>query len=310
MVKVDRKTWKKLYFQRLYDYLETYQRVLIVGCDNVGSKQMQHVRIALRGDCEVLMGKNTMIRRAILNSEHSDYENLLPHIKGNVGLIFTNRDAVSVRNVLIEHRVSAPARVGAIAPEAIIVPAGPTGQDAQKTSFFQALNIPTKIARGAIEIMSEVRLLETGDRVGPSESALLNMLGISPFAYGIELLQVYEGGACFGAEVLDITEADLIGKFYKGLSNVAATSLAINLPNAASVPHMVVNAYKNVLAIAVATEITFPLAEKAKAFLENPDAFVVAAAPAADAAPAAAAAPAAVEEESDDDDMDGFSLFD
>ena len=82
--------------------------------------------------------------------------------------------------------------------------------------------------------------------------------------------------------MLDITEADLIGKFYKGLSNVAAASLAINFPNAASVPHMVVNAYKNVLAIAVATDITFPLAEKAKAYLENPEAFAV-------AAPAAAA---------------------
>jgi hypothetical protein len=123
--------------------------------------------------------------------------------------------------------VSAPARVGAIAPEPIIVPAGGTvshpemsivmllssamrcwlvalrmltvavqGQDAQKTSFFQALNIPTKIARGTIEIMTEVRLLETGDRVGPSESALLNMLGISPFAYGIELLQVRPWSWC------------------------------------------------------------------------------------------------------------------
>jgi len=107
-------------------YLETYQRVLIVGCDNVGSKQMQHVRIALRGECEILMGKNTMIRRAILNSENAEYENLLPHIKGNVGMIFTNSDAVSVRNVLTANRVSAPARVGAIAPEPIIVPAGPT----------------------------------------------------------------------------------------------------------------------------------------------------------------------------------------
>eukprot|EP00730_Choanoeca_flexa_P008097 TRINITY_DN12440_c3_g1_i1.p2 TRINITY_DN12440_c3_g1~~TRINITY_DN12440_c3_g1_i1.p2 ORF type:complete len:326 (+),score=113.59 TRINITY_DN12440_c3_g1_i1:37-978(+) len=313
MVKVDRKTWKKLYFKRLYEYLETYQRVIIVGCDNVGSKQMQNVRIALRGDAEILMGKNTMVRRALLNSENQDWLELLPHIKGNCGLIFTNLDAVSVRDVLQEHRVAAPARVGAIAPEPIIVPAGPTGQDAQKTSFFQALNIPTKIARGAIEIMSEVRLLETGERVGPSESALLNMLGISPFAYGLELTQVYEEGTCFGPAVLDITEEDLLGKFMQGVSNVAAASLAINFPNTASVPHMIANAYKNVLAIAVATEITFPLAEKAKAYLENPDAFVVAAAPVAagddSAAPAAAASAPEPEEESDDD-MDGFSLFD
>ena len=162
---------------------------------------------------------------------------------------------------------------------------------------------------GAIEIMNEVRLLETGERVGPSESALLNMLGISPFSYGVQLVQIYEEGSVFAPKILDITESDLIEKFMLGVSKVAAVSLAIGYPNSASVPHMLVNGYKNVLAIALATEITFPLAEKAKAFLENPDAFIVAAAPAAADTPAAAAAPEP-EEESEDEEMDGFSLFD
>lgn len=310
MVKVDRKTWKKQYFQRLYDYLETYQRILICGIDNVGSKQIQKVRARLRSDCEVLMGKNTMIRRALINSENSQWMQLLPHIKGNVGLVFTNADSVTIRDILKEYDAAAPARVGAIAPEPIVIPAGPTGQDAQKTTFFQALNIPTKIVRGNIDILSEVRLLETGERVGPSESALLNMLGISPFKYGFEMKQIYDNGSCFDASVLDITEDDIIAALMGGARNVAAASLAINYPNTASVPHMVINGYKNVLSIALVTDITFPLAEKAKAFLENPDAFVVAAAPAAggDDKPAAAAAP--VEEEESDDDMDGFSLFD
>jgi large subunit ribosomal protein LP0 len=311
MVKVDRKTWKKNYFLRLYKNLEEFPRLLLVNVDNVGSKQLQNIRIALRGKCELLMGKNTLIRRAILNSDNSEWQNLLPHVKGNVGLLFTNMDAATVRDILIDHKVDAPARVGAIAPADIIIAAGPTGQDAQKTSFFQALNIPTKIAKGSIEIVSDVKLLEKDARVGPSEAALLNMLGQSPFKYGAEVVQIFEGGACFGPAVLDITEADLLGRVMEGASRVAAVSLAISYPNAVSVPHMLVNGYKNVLAIAVATDITFPLAEKAKAFLENPEAFLVAAAAAAPAAaaPAAAAAPEP-EEEDEDEDMDGFSLFD
>jgi large subunit ribosomal protein LP0 len=57
--------------------------------------------------------------------------------------------------------------------------------------------------------------------------------------------------------------------------------------------------------IALATEITFEGAEKAKAYLENPEAFAVAAPVATEAA---AAAPAKVEEkeeekEESDDDM-------
>lgn len=51
-----------------------------------------------------------------------------------------------------------------------------------KTSFFQALGVPTKIARGTIEITSDLKLVETGQKVGASEATLLNMLNISPFS--------------------------------------------------------------------------------------------------------------------------------
>jgi len=45
--------------------LDEYPKLFLVGVDNVGSKQMQQIRQSLRGRAEVLMGKNTMIRKAI-----------------------------------------------------------------------------------------------------------------------------------------------------------------------------------------------------------------------------------------------------
>lgn len=312
MGKIDRKTWKKLYFKRLESYLEEYPKMLLVSMDNVGSKQVQNVRIAMRGWAEVLCGKNTLMRRCIINTENPKYQSIVPHLKGNVAMIFTKESLTKVVDVLNEYRVNAPARVGAVCQDPIIIPSGPTGMDAQKTSFFQALNITTKIARGAIEIMSDVNLLNTGDRVGPSEAALLNMLGISPFKYGIEPVMVYDQGSLYSPDVLFITPEIVLGKFFAGVANVAAVSLALNRPNMVSVTHMLLNGYKNVLSVALATDISFPQAEKAKAYLADPSAFVVAAAPAAaagGAAPAAAAAPPPPEEESDEE-MDGFDLFD
>ena len=92
--------------------------------------------------------------------------------------------------------------------------------------------------------------------------------------------------------------------------------LQIGYPTVASVPHSIINGYKRVLALSVETDYTFPLAEKVKAFLADPSAFVAAApvAAAPTAAPAATtAAPAKVEakEESEESDEDmGFGLFD
>jgi large subunit ribosomal protein LP0 len=131
-----------------------------------------------------------------------------------------------------------------------------------KTSFFQALGIPTKIARGTIEIVADVQVVTAGTRVGPSEATLLNMLNISPFTYGMTVVQIYDQGNMFTPDVLDISTDELINRFLTGIKTVAAISLALNYPTIASVTHSLVNSYKNLLAIALATEYTFDGADK------------------------------------------------
>merc|ERR1712141_444835 len=130
--------------------------------------------------------------------------------------------------------------------------------------------------------------------------------------YGLVIRQVYDSGTVFSPEVLDITDEAIVKRFMEGVSNIAAISLQIGYPTVASVPHSIINGFKNLLAIAAETEITFKEAETMKEYLADPSKF---AAVAAAAAPAAAA-PAEekkeeVKEESEesDDDM-GFGLFD
>jgi len=315
MVREDKSTWKANYFIKIEKFFDEFDKCFIVCADNVGSLQMQQIRMSLRGRAEVLMGKNTMMRKAIrgMLDKHAELEKILPCIVGNIGFVFTNEDLNEIRDLLLANKVKAPARAGAIAPLDVKVPAQNTGLGPEKTSFFQALQIPTKISRGTIEIINEVSLIAQGDKVGMSEATLLNMLNISPFSYGLVVNQVYDNGAVFSPKVLDITEEDIKAKFMAGVANVAAVSLAIGYPTSASVPHSIVNGFKNLLAIAAETEVTFAEAEKLKAYLADPSAFAVAAAPAAAAAGGAAeAAPAAKEEEPEeesDDDM-GFGLFD
>jgi len=311
MVKVDKATWKANYFTKITRLFDEYSRCFIVGADNVGSKQMQEIRMALRGNAEVLMGKNTMMRKAIRGhlENNPSLEKLLPHIVQNIGFVFTNEDLVDIRDKLLENKKRAPARAGAIAPLPVIIPAQNTGLGPEKTSFFQALQIPTKISRGTIEIVNDVQLLKEGDKVGASEATLLNMLNISPFTYGLQVQQVYDQGTVFSPKVLDITDEDLMVTFQSGLANVAAVSLAIGYPTVASVPHSVVNGFKNLLAIAAVTDITFKEAATLKEYLADPSKFAVAAAPAAATEAAPAAAKEEEPEEESDDDM-GFGLFD
>lgn len=310
MVKEDKSTWKANYFTRIIQLFEEFPKCFIVGADNVGSKQMQSIRTKLRGKAVVLMGKNTMMRKAIRGHLESNpaLERLLPHIKGNIGFVFTNESLPDIRDIILEQKVAAPARAGALAPKDVFVPAQNTGLGPEKTSFFQALQIATKITRGTIEILNEVHLIKLDERVGASEAALLNMLNISPFSYGLKMLTVYEEGSIFDPSMLDITSEEIMNRFMGGLQNVAALSLAIDYPTIASVPHSIINGFKNLMALAAVTDIEFEEAKMLKEYLADPSKFVVAAAPAAASTEAKKEEKVEEEEESDDDDM-GLDLF-
>jgi len=312
MVKEDKSTWKANYFLKIIELLDEYPRCFLVGVDNVGSKQMQHIRIALRGSAIVLMGKNTMMRKAIRTHLENNpaLEKLLPHIRGNVGFVFTKGDLTDVRTTIQENRVAAPAKAGAIAPLDVTVTARNTGLGPEKTSFFQALSIPTKISRGTIEILNDVKLIKAGDKVGASEATLLNMLGISPFSYGLVIEQVYDSGTVFHPSILDMSEDDLRERFMQGVTNIACISLQIGYPTVASVPHSIANGFKNLLAVAAATDIEFKEAEQMKEYLKDPSKFAVAAAPVAEAAAETKEEVKKEESEEESDDDMGFGLFD
>merc|ERR1712198_791883 len=291
---------------KLQELLDEYPKCFIVGADNVGSKQMQEIRIALRGKAVVLMGKNTMMRKVIRGhlEKNPDLEKLLPHIKMNVGFVFTKEELTVVRDLLLANKKAAPAKAGAIAPVDVTIPAQNTGMGPEKTSFFQALSIPTKITKGTIEIIQDVHIIKKEDKVGASEATLLNMLKISPFTYGLIIQKVYDSGSVFSPEILDITDDDIKDMFMSGVRNVAAVCLQVGYPTMASAPHSIANGTKNLLAVAAVTEITFKEAEQLKEFLADPSKFAA-------AAPVAPAAAAKVEEEEEDEDDDmGFGLFD
>ena len=306
---------KRKYGERVYDLLDNYDNALVVHCDNVGSRQFMDIRTALRPNSVVLMGKNTLMRKIIGNycqeKGNDEWMSLHELLVGNVGVIFTKDDVKDVKTKVSEFVVPAPAKVGSTATCDVTIPAGVTPLEPSQTGFFQLLNIATKINKGAIEILSDVTVVQKGERVGSSAAALLGKMKITPFEYGLVVQHIYDKGAVYPAAVLDITDEQLAAKFAAGVSNIASISLATNYPTLAAVPHYIVNSYKNVLAVSIGTEYTFELAQKVKDYLANPSAFQSSGGGGGggggDDAPVAAAAAPVVEEE--EEDM-GFDLFD
>jgi len=314
MVKGEKAVKKAEYFEKLIHLVETYPQILIVKADNVGSNQMAQIRHQLRGKAIVLMGKNTMIRTALRAhiKNMPELEKLVALVKYNIGFVFCIGDASEVRKTIVNNKVPAPARQGVVAPISVTVPAGPTGLDPSQTSFFQALNISTKIQKGQIEIVADVGVIKEGDRVSASQAALLQKLNIHPFSFGLKVETVYDAGSVYDAAVLDITDDVLQAKFLKGVNNAAALSLGTGFPTEVSLPHLLVRGFRNCVGFVLDSDYSFKQMESIKKFLENPGAFAGAAAPAAatSAAPAAAAKKEEPKEEEEEEGDFGMSLFD
>jgi large subunit ribosomal protein LP0 len=278
-----RKDRKIRYRKLMTELLTTYKNIMLCNIDHVGSKQMQQIRISLRGKGCMLMGKKTLMRKIIkdqINLGNEKLKNLLePNnlLVKNTGLIFCNEDLVGVRKLIEGNKVPAPAKANSVAQCDVVIPAGPTGMDPGQTAFFQALNIPTKILKGAVEIVSDVNLLRRGDKVTQSHSVLLARLKITPFAYSVKILTVYEDGAVYDVKVLDTTADDLLARFSSTANLVAALSLRLKYPNQATIPHSIVRTFQSILGVAISTEYTFPQAEKYKQMIANPGAFLAAA---------------------------------
>jgi len=296
----------------LKEHFDNYSKLFIVDCDNVGSDQMNCIRKNLRGQATVYCGKNTQMRRVLRELEETrpELEKIRKALKLNVALVFTNGDLSEMCERIAEDKKPSMAKAGALAQCDVTIPKGVTALEPSMTQFLQALNIGSKITKGSIEIINDVELLKTGDKIDSSQAALLQKLDITPFAYGLVPKFVFDNGSLFEPAVLDIGDDQIIGVFQHCLKQSACLSIELNMPTVVSVPYSILLAFTNCLAVAADTEFSFKEAEEIKAYLADPSAFA-SAAPVASTSTAAAAKEAVKEESEEEEEMTaGPGLFD
>jgi len=177
--KSEKRIKKEEYWKKLCSLTEKYKKALLVDVDNVSSLQLGQIRHKLRKlDAKMIMGKNTLMKAALNHKmkkpEETDVDynerkdswiacdeldKIVGLLRGNTGIIFCNGDLSEVKKIIDAEAREAPAKVGAIAPDEVWIRAGPTGLDPKQTSFFQTLQIQTKIVKTQIEIVADKKII-------------------------------------------------------------------------------------------------------------------------------------------------------
>jgi len=271
----------------LKELITSYQTIGLIQMESIGASTVQKLRADLRERAKIVAAKNTLMKRALLDSGIDGSELLSEYVKGPAAFLFTNDSPYQIANYLDKNMVKAPAKTGQISPISVTIPKMNTGfLPGAVISELNSVGLPTRIEEGTVAIPSDTQVLEPGDRVSTTLASILSRLGIEPFLVGLSLDVVLENGEIIGHEDLvvdfDAYRNNLIFA-HQSAMNLALEAGIINSDTALLV---IAKAKRN--ALALATAIGYVNKETAPLVLGRANAHALALARAASAIDASA----------------------
>ena len=305
-------------YNKTQAFFKKYKNIVIADVKDTSTDKIQKIRheIISLGETETLCGKTTVIQKAIHDMKEAakgdlpkhlpekaleDFVEAMPGI--HLLVIFTNKDIAEISNITAKYIIEKQAKPGQISPVEIIIPAGPTGMDSSQIDYFQALKIPTKVMRNQLEITTATKILTVGQKITLSEINLIKKFNIKPYKHQMKIKKLLLNGKLYGEEILKVTNDYMKTKLEQGIKNVLGFSLAAHIPTQASAPHMISNAFRNICALSLGTNV---LIDATKNMKDAPKE-----APKKEEKPKKEEAPKKVEKppEEDEEDIDLGGLF-
>tara|TARA_B100001175_G_scaffold317927_1_gene337707 strand:+ start:21796 stop:22812 length:1017 start_codon:yes stop_codon:yes gene_type:complete len=219
-------SWKPDRVSELKEIVAKDGIVGVVDISGVPAKNMLDMRNSLRGMMTMTMAKKSLIRLAWKEAGLSE-ENLEKILEGALQPCVVHTDSLNCYELFDElekTRQGRAAKEGEIAPDDIIVEAGPTEfGPGPIVGEFNAVGIPAKIDKGAVAIQKTVTVVNKGDPIEGELGLMLSKLGINPIEIGLILMGVIDEG-----QVLDSSDLDLDTEGFRS-DIISATSGAFNL---------------------------------------------------------------------------------
>ena len=249
--------WKKEIFDDLTALLDKYSVIAVADLQKVRSSQIQEIRKKLRGKAELVVAKNTILRKAAEKAADgkAKVDQFAESITGSKVLIFTQMNPFELTIFLNKNKVRVPAKGGDVATDDILVPAGNTGlQPGPVISEFNEAKVQTRIEGGSIFIAKDTVVVKKGEVIPVKIASLLSKLGMKPMEAGLSLSYAYDNGLLLGPNDLAF-DLDQIKTDISSAARLAfgvAVEANIMLPQTA--PVIISRAYRQAVALSVAAE--------------------------------------------------------
>ena len=255
-------SWKKEIFQKLAELIEKYPVVAIADLQKVRSSQIQEIRKKLRGQAEVLVAKNTILKKAasVIDEKKPHINEFAEGVAGSSLLLFTSMNPYALIHFLNRNKVRVPAKAGDTATSEIMIPAGNTGlQPGPVISEFGEVKVVTRIEGGSIWVAKDSVVAWKGDTISPKLASLLSKLGMKPMEAGLSIVRAFDAGTVLKLDDLVFDLESYKSNLEEACRDAIALSVETEYVLPETAPMIIGSAYRE--ALYLANEIEYPTSE-------------------------------------------------
>ena len=266
----------KVFADKIRKLASEYDIIGVLDVEGLPAPQFQRIRASLNKTAKVLIVKKNLIELVLEELEKSSkgITELVSKMSGVVGLVFTNDNPFTLYKFVKKNKSSAPAKAGQIAPNEIIVPAGPTSfAPGPIIGELGALKIKAGINAGKVEIKADSPVAKEGDVITAELAGVLTRLGIEPMEVGLNIKAIYENGVLYGRDILDVDEDAILNDLKTEASNCFKLAVGLKYMTKDTVPMFLGEAGRDSLALGVG--VAYPAAETIERLVSKANAQLV-----------------------------------
>jgi large subunit ribosomal protein L10 len=212
----------------LVDLLEKYDYIALLRTEQIGSKQFQAIKKALRPEAIIHMSRNSLMTRAIevVSKTKKNLEKIIPYIEGSTAFAFSNVSPFELNDMLQANKAKAPAKAGTVSPIDIEIEAGNTGfPPGPLISELGQVGLKTRIQGGSIWITQDHTIVEAGETVSRDKALVMSRLGLEPYEIFLKLTVAYDDGILLTAAVFTISRANVMDQISTAAQEVISLAL-------------------------------------------------------------------------------------
>jgi len=246
--------WKREIFDDLTELLKKYSVIAVADLQKVRSSQIQEIRKKLRGKAELVVAKNTILRKATEKAASSKekVDQFAQSLTGSKVLIFTQMNPFELIIFLDKNKVRVPAKGGDVSTSDIMIPAGNTGlQPGPVISEFNEAKVQTRIEAGSIFVAKDTVVVSKGDVVPVKIASLLSKLGMKPMEAGLSLSYAYDNGLVLGPTDLAFNLEKMKGDISSAARLAFGVAVEANIILPQTAPMILSKAYRQAVAVSV-----------------------------------------------------------